>query len=69
MRGIYDLRLPGTIWISQKGSDQKLNRVTGNSPAVFSCVYDTRTDSHYSLNIITLSIAKFVSIKSSISNI
>lgn len=35
--------------------------------AIFSCVYDIGIDSYYPLSIM-LSIAKFVSIKSSISN-
>lgn len=36
--------------------------------ATFSCVYDTRTDSHDPIHL-TLSITKFVPIKSSMSNI
>lgn len=36
-----------------KGSDQKLNHVTGNSSATFSRVYDTRTDSHSPINVNT----------------
>ena len=35
--------------------------------ATFSCVYDTGTDSYHPISI-TLYIAKFVSVKSSISN-
>lgn len=47
--------------------DQKLNHVLEIHLATFSCVYDTGSDSYCPISI-TLSIAKFVSVKSSISN-